>query len=77
MSDAMAMAHKKTSASSKLRLKYKVPVQAYLEKEQAAALKALSARTRVPQQVYLREGIDHVLEKYRPAPESKKAREEL
>jgi hypothetical protein len=27
-------------------------------------LKALSERTRVPQQVYLREGLEYVLEKY-------------
>jgi len=60
----MATARKKTSASSKLRL-VKVPVQAYLEPEQARALKELSVRTRVPQQAYLREGIEHVLAKYR------------
>jgi len=58
------MARKKTSASSKLRL-VKIPVQAYLEPEQAEALKALSDNTRVPQQVYLREGLDLVLAKYR------------
>jgi hypothetical protein len=55
---------KKSSAQSKLRL-IKVPVQAYLEPEQARALKALSVRTRVPQQTYLREGIEYVLTKYR------------
>ena len=59
----MGSARKKTSASSKLRL-VKVPVQAYLEPEQAKALKALSERTRVPQQAYMREGIEYVLEKY-------------
>jgi hypothetical protein len=58
------MARKKTGASSKLRL-IKIPVQAYLEPEQAEALRELSERTRVPQQVYIREGINHVLEKYR------------
>lgn len=55
---------KKSSASSKLRL-VKIPVQAYLEPEQARALKALSVRTRVPQQTYMREGIEYVLAKYR------------
>jgi hypothetical protein len=60
----MGSARKKTSASSKLRL-IKKPVQAYLEPEQAEALKALSQRTRVPQQAYLREGIEYVLAKYR------------
>jgi ribosomal protein L39E len=54
----------KKSASSKLRL-IKIPVQAYLEPAQAKALKALSDNTRVPQQVYLREGVDLVLEKHR------------
>ncbi len=60
----MGSARKKTSASSKLRL-IKVPVQAYLEPGQARALKALSQRTRVPQQSYLREGIEYILEKYK------------
>lgn len=55
---------KRTSAQKTLRLK-KVPVQAYLEPEQAAGLRALSERTRVPQQEYIREGIDVVLAKYR------------
>jgi predicted DNA-binding protein len=58
------MRSKKSSASSKLRL-IKVPVQAYLEPAQAAELRALSERTRVPQQVYLREGVEHVLEFHR------------
>jgi hypothetical protein len=60
------MAKKKSSASSKLRL-IKIPVQAYLEPEQAKELKGLSDRTRVPQQAYLREGLDIVLAKYRRA----------
>ena len=46
------------------RLK-KIQLACYLEPEQAAALKALSAKTRVPQQAYLREGIEHVLSKYK------------
>jgi hypothetical protein len=58
------MAPTKSKASSKLRLQ-KLAVQAYLDKPQAAELKALSVRTRVPQQVYIREGIDMVLAKYR------------
>jgi hypothetical protein len=36
----------------------------YAEPEQAAALRALSARTRVPVQVYLREGVDLILARY-------------
>lgn len=52
-------------ASSKLRLQ-KIPVQAYLEPAQSKALKELSERTRVPQQVYLREGVDYVLNRYAP-----------
>jgi len=55
---------RKSSASSKMRL-IKIPVQAYLEPEQAAGLKALSDQTRVPQQAYIREGIDAVLAKYK------------
>lgn len=54
------MPPRKSSTSSKSRL-VKVPVQAYLEPEQAEALKALSDRTRIPQQVYLRKGVDFVL----------------
>jgi hypothetical protein len=54
----------KAKQSSKQRL-VKVPVQAYLEPAQAADLKALSERTRVPAQAYIREGIDVVLAKYR------------
>jgi hypothetical protein len=45
------------------RLK-KIQLALYLEIEQVEALRALSGRTRVPQQVYLREGLDHVLAKY-------------
>jgi Ribbon-helix-helix domain len=54
----------KAKQSSKQRL-VKVPVQAYLEPAQAAELKALSERTRVPQQVYLRDGIDYILKFHR------------
>jgi hypothetical protein len=55
---------KKTGAQRRLRL-IKVSVQAYLEPKQAEELRALSSRTRVPQQVYIREGIDAVLARYR------------
>jgi hypothetical protein len=54
----------KAKLSSKQRL-VKIPVQAYLEPEQVAELKALSERTRVPQQAYLREGVEHVLKFHR------------
>jgi predicted DNA-binding protein len=53
----------KPKTSSKQRL-IKIPVQAYLEPEQAMALKALAERTRIPQQFYIREGIEAVLAKY-------------
>jgi hypothetical protein len=36
----------------------------YVEPAKAKRLRALSSRTRVPAQVYLREGLDHVLAKY-------------
>lgn len=49
--------------SSKARL-IKIPVQAYLEPEQAEALKVLSTQTRIPQQVYIREAIAALLAKY-------------
>lgn len=58
------MVRKKSATSSKLRL-LKKQVIAYLEPEQAEELKELSDRTRVPQQVYMREGVDMVLAKYR------------
>ena len=37
----------------------------YVDDEQAAALRALSKRTKVAAQVYLREGLDMVLAKYK------------
>ena len=61
------MKRKKLKTSSKDRL-LKIPVQAYLEPEQAEALKALSKLTRKPQQEYLREGVDLVLARYAKAP---------
>ena len=55
------MASRKPNSSDRLR---KVQLALYLDLEQMDALKALSAKTRVPQQAYLREGLDYVLEKY-------------
>ncbi len=43
----------------------KTMVVAYLEQEQKEALKLLSTITRVPQQAYLREAVDMVLERYK------------
>jgi hypothetical protein len=60
------MTTKKRKTSSVERL-LKTQLAIYLEPEQAVALKALSARTRVPQQVYLREGLDYVLARYKGA----------
>jgi hypothetical protein len=51
------------TTNSRARLK-KVAATIYLEPEAAESLKALSARTRIPQQVFLREGLDAILEKY-------------
>lgn len=58
------MARKKAAKTSRERL-LKVSVSVYLEKKQADELKALTERTRVPQQEYIREGVDAVLAKYR------------
>jgi len=53
---------RKPNSSDRLK---KVLVPVYLEPEQAVALRALSAKTRVPQQVYLREGVEYMLSKYK------------
>lgn len=45
------------------RLK-KIQQNALLEPEQVDALRALCARTRVPMQTYLREGVDLVIAKH-------------
>jgi hypothetical protein len=45
------------------RLK-KMQIALYLDADQLDALKVLSSKTRVPMQVYLREGLDFVLKKY-------------
>ena len=42
----------------------KVQVPIYMEPKQYAQLKKLSEKTRVPMQVYLREGVDMILKKY-------------
>ncbi len=43
---------------------HKTPITAALEPEQAIRLKKLSEQTRVPQQVYLREAVENLLQKY-------------
>jgi hypothetical protein len=48
---------------NKLRL-IKVPTMAYLDPEQATALRELSAKSGKPMQSYLREGVDLVLAKH-------------
>ena len=55
------MPTKRSNSSERLQ---KTQTVFYPEPEAYAALKALSARTRVPMQVYLREGLDMVLRKY-------------
>jgi hypothetical protein len=55
------MATGKSSSRDRLR---KLQLAVYLDAEQVDALKVLSLKTRVPQQVYLREGLDYVLTKY-------------
>lgn len=49
-----------TTKRQRLKL-HKIPVTAYLEPEQLAALRALSLRTHVPQVEYLRQGLNLVL----------------
>lgn len=53
-----------TAKNSKARLK-KTYLSLYLEESQAKALKTLSERTRIAQQVYLREGVDMLLAHYK------------
>jgi predicted DNA-binding protein len=57
----MEKRRRKPSSYERLR---KTQMALYLEPEQASALAALSERTRVPKQVYLREGLDLILAKY-------------
>jgi Ribbon-helix-helix domain len=63
-SSEIEMAKKKTALQNRLRL-VKVPTMAYLDPEQATALRELSAKSGKPMQSYLREGVDLVIEKYR------------
>lgn len=58
----VTMATKRKRGDSRERL-IKKQMAIYLDPEQAEALAKLSAKTRVPQQVYLREGLDIVLAK--------------
>jgi predicted DNA-binding protein len=55
--------HKVKKPNSRSRLR-KETLSLYLDPPTAEALRALSARTRIAQQVYLREAIDALLEKY-------------
>ena len=52
---------RRTSSADRL---IKKQVALYLEPKQAEALKDLSTRTRIPQQTYLREAVDHLLKIY-------------
>lgn len=51
---------KPTTKRQRLKL-HKIPVTAYLEPEQALALRALSLRTHVAQVEYLRQGLTLIL----------------
>ena len=51
---------KPTTKRQRLKL-HKIPVTAYLEPEQAAALRVLSLRTHVAQVEYLRQGLALIL----------------
>jgi hypothetical protein len=53
-----------TKPNSRARL-LKEPMSLYVQPEQATALRALSKRSRVPMQVYLREGVDLILARYK------------
>jgi hypothetical protein len=44
---------------------YKKQVALYLAPDKIAALKLLHARTRIPQQTFLREAVDAMLAKYK------------
>lgn len=54
----------KTIKQIDIRHRIKKQVAMYAEPEQYHALKELSEKTRVPMQVYLREGVDAVLKKH-------------
>lgn|ERR1039458_398888 len=53
-----AMKDRKPSSSDRLK---KIQLALYLDADQVDALRAMSGRTRVPQQVLLREGLGYVL----------------
>jgi hypothetical protein len=57
----MATATRKPNSSDRLK---KMQIAMYLDIGQLEALRALSGKTRVPMQEYLREGLDYVLEKH-------------
>lgn len=57
----MAKAVRKQNSSDRLK---KSQIAMYLDEDQLKALKALSGMTRVPMQVYLREGLNLVLAKH-------------
>jgi hypothetical protein len=57
----MATAGRKPNSSDRLK---KIQLALYLDPEQHGRLKALSKETRVAAQIYLREGLDYVLDKY-------------
>jgi len=68
----------RTTKRQRLKL-HKIPVTAYLEPEQATALRVLSLRTHVAQVEYLRQGLALILKAHairsanRPAPEPVKS----
>jgi hypothetical protein len=53
---------KKPNSKARLKKEY---MSFYPEPERAATLRALSDKTRVPMQVYLREALDDLLTKYK------------
>ena len=55
-------------------MKKKVLRTLFLDEKQLERLKRLSAKTRVPQAVYIREGLDLVLKKYENKLNKKKAK---
>jgi len=55
------MKERKPRTSDRLK---KIQLALYLDPDQVEALRVLSLKTRVPQQAYLREGLDYVLMKY-------------
>ena len=52
---------RKPNSSDRLK---KMQIAMYLEVEQLEALRALSGKTRIPMQSYLREGLEYVLKKH-------------